>query len=185
MNRQNVWEASPGVFLFLELGVGANSGESSLSTNRDRRRHLPLFSSLKNWMTTTTTKFFLIISELIAPLWPQDEEGHMPEGIFPPTPPATPPTSEAVSNNPRGEEGGGGHRQISGISHICQTCNKSYASRAKLNEHVNFRHSEARPHRCLQCPKVFKSASNLKAHFKRTHERLRFTCPDCPLGLGK
>ena len=135
--------------------------------------------------TTLTTQFFLIISELIAPLWPQDEEGHMPEGIFPPTPPATPPTSEAVSNNPRGEEGGGGHRQISGISHICQTCNKSYASRAKLNEHVNFRHSEARPHRCLQCPKVFKSASNLKAHFKRTHERLRFTCPDCPLGLGK
>jgi len=88
-----------------------------------------------------------------------------------------------MGNNPRGEEGGGGHRQISGISHICQTCNKSYASRAKLNEHVNFRHSEARPHRCLQCPKVFKSASNLKAHFKRTHERLRFTCPDCPLGL--
>ena len=139
-------------------------------------------SSLKNWMTTT--EFFLIISELIAPLWPQDEEGHMPEGIFPPTPPATPPTSadEAVSSNPRGE---GGHRQITGSSHVCQTCNKSYTSRAKLNEHVNFRHSEARPYRCLQCPKVFKSASNLKAHFKRTHERLRFTCPDCPLGLGK
>merc|ERR1711997_148569 len=89
-------------------------------------------------------------------------------GIFPPTPPATPPTATA------------GVASSDSAGFICDLCNKSYASRSKLAEHQNYRHSEARPHRCSQCPKVFKSNSNLKQHVKCAHERPRFTCPECP-----
>ena len=126
-------------------------------------------------------KGLIFITELNP--WPsQDNGSHMPESIFPPTPPATPPSSEHVghpNHSTSTEEAG----QPS--CHTCHTCNKSYISRAKLNEHINFRHSEARPHTCSQCPKVFKSASNLKQHVKCAHERPRFTCPDCPSDIGK
>lgn len=79
---------------------------------------------------------------------------------FPPTPPATPPTP--------------------GSGYSCDICQKSYNSRSKLFEHINYRHSEARPHHCSQCPKVFKSTSNLNQHIKYAHEKPRYSCPDCP-----
>ena len=88
------------------------------------------------------------------------DEGSNGSLIFPPTPPATPPTPGSGFN--------------------CDVCQKSYSSRSKLAEHKIYRHSEARPHRCSQCPKVFKSNSNLKQHIKCAHERPRFTCPECP-----
>ena len=82
--------------------------------------------------------------------------------IFPPTPPATPPSTSSDSGYP------------------CDFCPKVYPSKSKLAEHINFRHSEARPHQCSHCSKVFKSNSNLKQHIRCAHERPRFPCPDCP-----
>ena len=97
----------------------------------------------------------------------------MPDGIFPPTPPATPPSSEDLT--------------LPGQPfphHFCQICHKNYPTKAKLSEHIAYRHSEARPFKCPQCPKEFKSASNVKQHVRYAHERPRFTCPDCPTEAG-
>jgi KRAB domain-containing zinc finger protein len=83
--------------------------------------------------------------------------------VFPPTPPATPPSSTTATDN-----------------YFCDLCDKKYSSRSKLAEHMRYRHSTARPHGCSQCPKVFKSASNLRQHIKCAHERPRFPCSECP-----
>lgn len=99
--------------------------------------------------------------------WLMDDSQNIDDTpIYPPTPPATPPTSTT-----------------SLATFSCDLCHKSYSTRSKLAEHQLYRHSEARPHRCLQCPKVFKSTSNLKQHVKCAHERPRFPCPDCPADL--
>ena len=110
------------------------------------RRHLPIeWSSLKN-------RFLFFLDRT----WSSSDDGQ----IFPPTPPATPPSSDS--------------------GYPCDFCSKVYPSKSKLAEHINFRHSEARPHQCSHCSKVFKSNSNLKQHIRCAHERPRFPCPDCP-----
>ena len=108
--------------------------------------------------------FFRIPESLIEDetWWHMDSPGG---SIYPPTPPATPPSNAQCSAS---------------LIFACEICGKSYSSRSKLAEHRNYRHSEARPHRCSQCSKVFKSPSNLKQHIKCAHERPRFACPDCP-----
>ena len=66
-------------------------------------------------------------------------------------------------------------------SHICSECNKAYATKAILKNHMKI-HSSERPFICNICPKSFKHRGTLQSH-KRIHTGEKpFVCRFCNKG---
>ena len=60
----------------------------------------------------------------------------------------------------------------------CNQCEKSYAQKGHLKEHVDLVHLGLKPHKCTQCDAAFGRKYDLDRHIKGAHENA-FVCPTC------
>ena len=62
----------------------------------------------------------------------------------------------------------------------CDSCEKCFAKKSKLDRHINGVHKGIKNHRCLVCDHKFFQYSNLKQHMLRVHEKLKnYICDLC------
>ncbi|XP_018905379.1 uncharacterized protein [Bemisia tabaci] len=61
----------------------------------------------------------------------------------------------------------------------CETCDKSYVTMARLQEHIKRDHYNQRPHMCKICAKCFFKKSDLKAHMRTHTQEKPYMCGTC------
>ena len=62
---------------------------------------------------------------------------------------------------------------------LCHICSKSFHSKPSLKMHVNYVHTEERPHVCGVCNKSYKIRSELNQHILTHSENFNYSCETC------
>ena len=62
---------------------------------------------------------------------------------------------------------------------VCETCGRSFAAKAGMENHILLIHDKAMPYACDHCAKRFKRKPDLTNHVKCVHQGNYFVCTTC------
>ena len=76
-------------------------------------------------------------------------------------------------------------RHFSQRDHVCEKCGAAFHAKTTLDEHIIYKHTEARNFHCTECPRSFKTAKALKKHNKVHADLKEHKCAYCNTGFNR